>query len=60
MANAGVAQYADCIGAHYNEGVIPPSRQGGDPRKDEYPTRFLPLMLQRVAFPFRTSIFPCA
>ena len=58
MANAGVAQYADCIGAHYNEGVIPPSRQGGDPRKDEYPTRFLPLMLQRVAFPFRNFDIP--
>ena len=31
MANAGAANYADCIGAHYNEGIIPPSAQGGDP-----------------------------
>ena len=26
-------EYADCIGAHYNEGILPPSRQGGDPRE---------------------------
>ena len=57
MANAGVARYADCIGAHYNEGILPPTSQGGDPR-DEYPTRYLPLMLRRVAFPFRHSDIP--
>ncbi len=57
MANAGVAEFADCIGAHYNEGILPPTAQGGDPR-DEYPTRYLPLMLQRVAFPFRNFDIP--
>ncbi len=57
MANAGVAEFADCIGAHYNEGILPPTSQGGDPR-DEYPTRYLPLMLQRVAFPFRNFDIP--
>ncbi len=57
MANAGVADFADCIGAHYNEGILPPSAQGGDPR-DSYPTRYLPLMLQRVAFPFRNFDIP--
>ena len=57
MANAGVAEFADCIGVHYNEGILPPTSQGGDPR-DEYPTRYLPLMLQRVAFPFRLSDIP--
>ena len=57
MANAGVAEFADCIGAHYNEGILPPSAQGGDPR-DSYPTRYLPLMLQRVAFPFRNFDIP--
>ncbi|MCZ2098313.1 MAG: hypothetical protein LC121_19000, partial [Anaerolineae bacterium] len=36
MANAGAAQYADCIGIHYNEGIISPRQQGGDPRGD-YP-----------------------
>ena len=57
MANAGVANFADCIGAHYNEGILPPSSQGGDPR-GEYPTRYLPLMLNRIAFPFRGQDIP--
>ncbi|MFO7322361.1 MAG: hypothetical protein DIU68_011560 [Chloroflexota bacterium] len=52
MANAGAANYADCIGIHYNEGIIHPRQQGGDPRGG-YPTYYLPLMLQRAAFPFR-------
>ena len=25
MANAGAANYADCIGVHYNEGILPPT-----------------------------------
>ena len=57
MARAGVDAYADCIGVHYNEGIIAPSQQGGDPR-DDYPTRYLPLMLDRVRFPFRNSDIP--
>jgi hypothetical protein len=54
MANAGAANFADCIGVHYNEGILPPTSQGGDPR-GEYPTRYLPLMIQRAAFPFRNA-----
>lgn len=57
MANAGAANYADCIGIHYNEGILPPSAQGGDPR-GEYPTRYLQQMIQRAYFPFRTAGFP--
>ena len=57
MANAGVADFADCIGVHYNEGILPPTAQGGDPR-GEYPTRYLPLMLNRVSFPFRNIDIP--
>ena len=57
MANAGAANYADCIGVHYNEGILPPSAQGGDPR-DEYPTRYLILMLRRVAWSFRNADIP--
>jgi hypothetical protein len=52
MANAGVAQYADCIGVHYNEGILPPTQRGGDPR-GEYPTRYFPSMTNRAAAPFR-------
>lgn len=54
MSNAGAANYADCIGIHYNEGIISPRQQGGDPRGD-YPTYYLPLMLQRALFPFRST-----
>lgn len=54
MATAGAAEYADCIGVHYNEGILPPTSQGGDPR-GEYPTRYLPLMIQRASYPFRNS-----
>ena len=32
MLAAGAASYADCVGIHYNEGILPPSQIGGDPR----------------------------
>jgi len=57
MANAGAADYADCIGVHYNEGILPPTSQGGD-RRGEYQTYYLPLMLRRVAWPFRNADIP--
>ncbi len=57
MANAGAANYADCIGVHYNEGILPPTSQGGDPR-GEYQTYYLILMLRRVAWPFRNADIP--
>ena len=57
MANAGAANYADCIGVHYNEGILPPTAQGGD-RRGEYQTYYLILMLRRVAWPFRNADIP--
>jgi len=39
MAAAGAASYADCIGVHYNEGIISPRLTTGDPR-DNYFTRY--------------------
>jgi hypothetical protein len=39
MAAAGAASYMDCIGIHYNEGIIPPSQTSGDPRSEHY-TRY--------------------
>ncbi len=39
MAAAGAAQYMDCLGIHYNEGIVPPSWTSGDPR-DNYYTRY--------------------
>lgn len=32
MAAAGAASYADCIGVHYNEGILGPNQTSGDPR----------------------------
>jgi hypothetical protein len=39
MAAAGAARYMDCIGAHYNEGIISPTLSSGDPRGSYY-TRY--------------------
>lgn len=39
MAAAGAANYMDCIGAHYNEGIVGPNVTSGDPRS-EYYTRY--------------------
>ncbi|MFN8562568.1 MAG: hypothetical protein U0703_13360 [Anaerolineae bacterium] len=40
LVNAGGLQWADCVGAHYNEGIVPPNQTSGDPR-DNYYTRYL-------------------
>jgi hypothetical protein len=32
MRDAGAANYMDCVGVHYNEGIVPPSQRSGDPR----------------------------
>lgn len=46
MAAAGAAQYMDCVGVHYNEGILPPDARSGDPRGNSgYYTRyFLPMI----------------
>jgi hypothetical protein len=40
VVSAGGLNYMDCMGAHYNEGIVPPSQTSGDPRGDNYYTRF--------------------
>lgn len=47
MAAAGAGRYADCIGVHYNEGIVGPRQRSGDPRGDNYPTRYFDTMLAR-------------
>jgi hypothetical protein len=47
MAQAGAGNYADCIGVHYNEGIVSPKQSSGDPR-DNYPTRYYGTMLNRA------------
>jgi uncharacterized protein YraI len=39
MAAAGAASYMDCVGIHYNEGIISPGQRSGDPRGGHY-TRY--------------------
>lgn len=51
MAAAGAAQYMDCVGLHYNEGIVAPSVNSGDPR-GEYPTYYFSSMLARGYNPF--------
>jgi hypothetical protein len=51
MAAAGAGQYMDCVGLHYNEGIIAPSQSGGDPRGG-YPTYYFSSMLARGYNPF--------
>lgn len=51
LAAAGAGQFADCIGVHYNEGIVSPKQTSGDPR-DSYPTRYFQTMLNRALGPF--------
>ncbi len=44
LVSGGGLNYLDCVGAHYNEGIIPPNQSSGDPR-DGYYTRFFYGML---------------
>jgi hypothetical protein len=46
MAAAGAANYMDCVGLHYNEGIVSPGTFSGDPR-GEYPTYYFSSMLER-------------
>ncbi len=57
IAEAGAAQYADCIGVNYYEGAIDPSLMSGDLR-GTYATRYFLPMLQRAATPFRETSVP--
>ncbi len=58
MAAAGAANYLDCVGVHYNEGVVSPNQTSGDPR-DNYPTRYFSTMLNRAlaSFPGKPACF---
>ncbi|MCU0512444.1 MAG: glycoside hydrolase family 5 protein [Anaerolineae bacterium] len=51
MAQAGAAQYIDCVGLHYNEGIIAPSATTGDPR-GSYPSYYFGSMTARGKSPF--------
>jgi spore germination protein YaaH len=45
MVAAGAMNSLDCVGVHYNEGIVGPDQASGDPRGDNYYTRyFTPMM----------------
>lgn len=46
MAAAGANSYMDCVGLHYNEGIVGPNQNGGDSR-GSYPTYFFGSMTAR-------------
>ena len=49
MANAGAGNYMDCLGLHYNEGVVSPNANSGDATRNYYPTLYFSQMLDRGA-----------
>lgn len=40
MVAAGAANSMDCLGAHYNEGIVNPDARSGDPRATDFYTRY--------------------
>lgn len=54
MRAAGAGSFFDCLGIHYNEGVLPPTASSGDPRgNSSHYTRYYPTMVSTYR-----SIFP--
>jgi hypothetical protein len=46
MAAAGAVNYVDCIGVHYNEGILSPTLSAGDPRNpSDFYSRYYPAMV---------------
>jgi LysM repeat protein len=54
MAQAGANNSMDCVGIHYNEGILSPSKTSGDPRGNSgHYTRYYQTMVNLYA-----SVFP--
>ncbi len=53
MAAAGAAQFMDCVGIHYNEGIVSPYATSGDPRGNSgHYTRYYQTMVNLYASTF--------
>jgi hypothetical protein len=53
MNAAGAADLIDCVGVHYNEGILPPGATSGDPRgNSSHYSRYFPAMLDLYARTF--------
>lgn len=60
MSAAGAASYMDCLGVHYNEGIVSPNATSGDPRGNGgYYTRYYLGMINtyRSVFPNKPLCF---
>jgi uncharacterized protein YraI len=56
MAAAGAANYLDCVGIHYNEGIVSPDQTSGDPRGNSgHYTRYLRSMINTYTGAFGSS-----
>jgi hypothetical protein len=56
MVSAGAEQYLDCVGIHYNEGILPPDATSGDPRGNpNHYTRYYSTMVSLYAHTFPTK-----
>lgn len=56
MAAAGAANYLDCVGIHYNEGILPPSARSGDPRgNSSHYSRYFGAMIDTYTRAFGSS-----
>jgi hypothetical protein len=54
MAAAGADDFMDCVGIHYNEGILPPDARSGDPRgNSSHYSRYYPAMVDLY-----TQVFP--
>jgi LysM repeat protein len=56
VANAGGGSYMDCVGIHYNEGILSPDATSGDPRGNpNHYTRYYRSMLNTYSAIFPTK-----
>jgi hypothetical protein len=56
VANAGGGSYMDCVGIHYNEGILSPDATSGDPRGNpNHYTRYYRSMVNTYAAIFPTK-----
>ena len=56
MAAAGADQYLDCVGIHYNEGIVSPDETSGDPRGNStHYTRYYQTMVNLYTHTFPTK-----
>lgn len=56
MQQAGAGTALDCVGVHYNEGIVPPDRTSGDPRgSSSHYSRYFKTMIALYAGIFPTK-----